>query len=270
MLIVDVRNDLSKNSLNLIRSMGVVVVVIDDASDRRLAADLAFYPPVPQIETLDWSDFSGQLFVGWDWIILRPQFTWSSRAIRSISSQKPAESDSAFTLLITMGGSDPDFLTLMAIDAIERIELNVRVVLVVGGGFVHWAKLNERLSSATKSYDIRTDVADMASVMAEADLAVASFGVTAYELAAMGVPAIYLCLTEDHAISAEIFSDMGIAKSLGSHEINSSESVANAIIKLLSDVRLLNHMSSVGMRSVDGNGSKRIAERCVHYAKLNY
>ena len=41
---------------------------------------------------------------------------------------------------------------------------------------------------------------------ASADLAVASFGVTAYELAAVGVPAVYLCLTDDHAESAEAFS----------------------------------------------------------------
>ena len=55
----------------------------------------------------------------------------------------------------------------------------------------------------------------MSDIMAEADLAVASFGVTAYELAAMGVPAIYLCLTEDHEQSALMFQDSGLGLSLG-------------------------------------------------------
>jgi spore coat polysaccharide biosynthesis protein SpsF len=38
----------------------------------------------------------------------------------------------------------------------------------------------------------------------------AAFGVTAYELAAFGVPAIYLSLTQDHALSASAFEQDGM------------------------------------------------------------
>ena len=46
---------------------------------------------------------------------------------------------------------------------------------------------------------------DLAIAYASADLALCAFGVTAYELAAFGVPALYLGLTEDHARSAGAF-----------------------------------------------------------------
>lgn len=55
------------------------------------------------------------------------------------------------------------------------------------------------LACTHRCYDVREDAHDMPALMAQADLAIASFGVTAYELAARGVPAIYLCLTDDHA-----------------------------------------------------------------------
>lgn len=73
-LVADVRDALSRASLDAVRASGVRVVTIDDGSDRRLASDLAFYPPVPQVEELDWTGFGRQRFAGWDWVLLKPEF----------------------------------------------------------------------------------------------------------------------------------------------------------------------------------------------------
>ena len=44
--------------------------VIDDASERRLAADFAYYPPVPQAEALDWHGSACTVRIGWEWALL--------------------------------------------------------------------------------------------------------------------------------------------------------------------------------------------------------
>ena len=54
--------------------------------------------------------------------------------------------------------------------------------------------------------------------MSQSDFAVISFGQTAYELGALKVPAIYLCLTPDHQESSKLFVNKGIGISMGQFE----------------------------------------------------
>ena len=73
-LILDVRSDLATEALERWRSGGLFIATLDDPSDRRLETDLAFYPPVPQVRDFDWSGFTGELYIGWDWVVLRREF----------------------------------------------------------------------------------------------------------------------------------------------------------------------------------------------------
>ncbi|MEZ4483750.1 MAG: hypothetical protein R2864_03865 [Syntrophotaleaceae bacterium] len=76
----------------------LLVVVLDDSSDRRLAAaDLAFYPPVPQVAELDWSDFDGDCYAGWEWIPLRSGF---DRKLPQPANQMPPLVTMAAILLV--------------------------------------------------------------------------------------------------------------------------------------------------------------------------
>ena len=105
----------------------------------------------------------------------------------------------------------------------------------------------------------------MPGLMAEADLAVASFGVTAYELAAMGVPAVYLCVTEDHAESASAFveADMAVCLSRFSHA--TEPMLAEAVRRLLSDASRRVQMADLARRRVDGRGVERITRSVLDY-----
>ena len=260
-LILDVRTDLASAAVNSIRASGVLIVTIDDASERRLLADLAFYPPVPQVERLDWTGFTGQRFVGWDWVLLRPQFAEVAQRARERKSElqdDPPSTDGRRTLLVTMGGSDPAGLTLMAVEAIEKIDGDFRVLVVIGGGFVHDAALAEWLAKAKRSYEICRNVADMAALMAEVDLAVTSFGVTAYELAAIGVPAVYLCLTEDHAESARALERAGYGISLGFNNPNSAIKIIEIIGSLAA--KKVEDFNGAAREKIDGLGAKRIVQ----------
>jgi spore coat polysaccharide biosynthesis predicted glycosyltransferase SpsG len=261
-LVLDVRTDLASSAIHSIRASGVLIVTIDDPSERRLLADLAFYPPIPQAESLDWTGFTGKRFVGWDWVLLRPQFAEAARRARSREAESIADSSSAdrqLTLMATMGGSDPAGLTLMALEAIEHLDGDLRVLVVVGSGFMHESALADWLTTAKRTYEICRNVANMASLMAEVDLAVASFGVTAYELAVMGVPSVYLCLTDDHAESATIFSEAGIGVSLGNHKKVSVDMLTAAIADLYLSNVTISALSENKVEIPDGLGAIRLA-----------
>ncbi len=216
-LVLDVRTDLSVDAIQHIRATGVLIVIIDDGSERRLAADLAFYPPVPQVERLDWTGFTGKRFVGWEWVLLRPEFARLRQRMDRQRADGETETNAPqpLNILVTMGGSDPARFTLMALKALDQIEQDIQVEVVLGSGYMHEAALQRWLAQARRNYEIRRDVQNMPAVMAEADLAIASFGTTAYELAVMGVPSILYSLSEDHEISAKAFVQAGFGISLG-------------------------------------------------------
>lgn len=259
-LVLDVRDDLLVALLRTLRRDQVVIATIDDPTDRRIAADLAFYPPVPQLETLDWTGFEGTLYAGWDWVILRPEFAaHSARHALTVRSENKARRH----ILVTMGGSDPAGLTLAALRSIDLIEEELRVSVVLGPGFMRRAELDEFMRSARRSYQEIWDVPCMAILMANADVAVASFGVTAYELAAMGVPAVHLCLTDDHSRSASALADAGAAINMGVASNVSTTALSETIAGLLEDDLRRLKMAECGRACLDGLGSVRVSNAIV-------
>jgi UDP-2,4-diacetamido-2,4,6-trideoxy-beta-L-altropyranose hydrolase len=255
-LVVDVRDDLSKAALESLAGKGTVIAVLDDLSDRRWAADLAFYPPVPQVRGVVWSGFRGRFCVGWEWIVLRSQF----------AEPFPPRDTSKCSLLVAMGGSDPAGLTLKAVRALDRLDEEFESVIIVGAGFCHWQALGDLLSQTRRRFTVREDVSEMSAAMAQADLAVCSFGMTSYELAAMGVPAVCVCLTEDHAESASALVAAGMGISVGINDQDTGTRLAAAVEGLLVDKNARAQMSLWARELVDGRGASRIAEMLVSTA----
>ena len=158
-----------------------------------------------------------------------------------------------------MGSSDPAGLTLKAVKALDLVNGEFDAVVALGPAFRHHEELTNLLANTRFSCRVCQNCGSLPALMAEADLAVASFGVTAYELAAMGVPAIYLCLTEDHAKSASAFEEAGISTSLGVHNCVSEYNLAIAISELLNNKMGRIFKAKQCKKLIDGQGSKRIA-----------
>jgi len=249
-LILDIRTDLAAHWLAQYRE-SCLVVSLDDPSPRRLQADLVFYPPVPQVSEMDWTDGQGEWLAGWEWLLLRPEFGHLRHAARI--EQK--------TLLVAMGGSDPAALTILTLQALAQLPLaDWRINVVLGAGFSHEEALQQQLASAPFPCDLLRDVKDMASLMARADFAVASFGLTAYELAAARVPAILLSLSPDHAASASAIARVGGAISLGDYRSIDVKTLGEAINDLIRHPQKRETMRENLQGLVDGRGAERIAE----------
>jgi spore coat polysaccharide biosynthesis predicted glycosyltransferase SpsG len=260
-LVLDFRNGLSPEAVRDWRKQGVVMATIDDPEDKRLACDLFFSPPVPQVSRMSWEGFSGTKHVGWEWVLLRKQFANNGTA--RPSNARPV-------VLVTMGGSDPAGLTLKAVKALDSLDEEFEAVVILGSAFCHDEVLKTILSSARRKFEIRRNVPDMAAAMVGADLAVASFAVTAYELASQGVPGIYLCLSDDHAESASAFVDAGIGLSLGKHDGVSESHLSAVIQELLQAPERRRQMSHRARKLADGLGAARIACAIVQNLKIKH
>jgi spore coat polysaccharide biosynthesis protein SpsF len=249
-IVLDVRDDLTLEDVRAIRlRTGAGIAVIDDASDKRLAADDVFYPPVAKVRSLSWPGFAGHVHTGWEWALLRPEFAAEPDRVH----REPP------TVLVSMGGSDPAGLTIKAVRALALVERPIECAVLLGSGFCHDASLAAALDGFPhRCLTVRDG--DVRAQMVAADLGVLSFGVTAYEAAACALPAVHLCLTDDHALSSSAFVEAGLAVSLGLAEAVPEARVAEVVDELLADTERRRLMGEQARRLVDGKGAGRIAE----------
>ncbi len=248
LLLLDCREGPSREELSRLAARVRLTAVVDDASERRLAADFAYYPPVPQAETLDWSGSHCEPRIGWEWSLLGANQTAAARP----QAGRP-------TLLVTMGGSDPLGLTLRSARALAKLDPVFRARFVIGPGVENRSTVARQIVALRSNFETIEGADDLATEFARADLALAAFGVTAYELAAFGVPALYLCLSTDHALSASAFEQAGIGASLGVAEAVLDETISHGVSSLLNDASRRREMRVAGLMTIDGGGPARIA-----------
>lgn len=247
-VIFDTRVPGGAGAVAAMRRAGRLTAVIDDSSDRRLETDLAFYPPVPQAAALEWRGARTQRVTGWDWAVLAA----------APLGRRPRSANERLNVLITMGGSDPRRQTLTAARAACAVIGTHSLTVALGPDISDRTQLLKDLAHLPGPISIVQDTDDLRPLMAKADVAIATFGVTAYELAAHGVPALYLSLTPDHALSARAFVEAGLGRLIGPAGCGEA-AMSEALRDLLACNATRLEMSAAGLRLVDGRGAARIA-----------
>lgn len=179
-----------------------------------------------------------ELMLGNKYIILRDEF----RNLKKKEIKKNIEN-----IMITLGAGDNDNVTEVIIKSFAKLK-KVVLHIVVGPAFKYMESLKKYQSSNVKLYFN----ANMAKIMKECDLAVASCGTTLYELAAMGIPTIGLVVAENQTLAAKTMDAKGIIK------YSNLQNLYEDIAHLSYEKR--KYMSFNGSNIVDGMGVNRIVE----------
>lgn len=258
-VLFDIRTDLPSSVLAQLRRRGIATVTLDDASARRLEADLAVLPPTPFVQGLDWTGFRGEALIGWAWQVL---------AAAPVQRHSPPDGDGPLSLLVTMGGADPAGLTSRAARVLLPLARCIMPVFVIGPAFAQPVALRTELRELWPNVDIAIRPETLAPLMAEADLALVTYGVTAQELAACGVPALYLGLTGDHVHSAEALAATGAGICLGRHDALGDAALREAVAGLIGDPARRRAMALAGPKAIDGLGADRIAARIAELIRI--
>ncbi len=251
LLVLDGREGPSRAELENLKQRVAVTAVIDDANHRRLAADYAYYPPVPQALALDWTGACTHVRVGWEWALTGLNPNTAHRA-PPVKATRP-------TVLVAMGGTDPKGLTVRAAQALMPLDSLIRVRFVIGAGMKDADKVARMVVGMRDNYETVEGANDLSVEYTNADVALCAFGVSAYELAAYGTPAIYLGLSEDHATSASAFAEAGMGVSLGVADKADDTDIVRAVRELLQKPRARRAMRDAGLTRIDGRGACRVA-----------
>ncbi|HEY7558920.1 MAG TPA: UDP-2,4-diacetamido-2,4,6-trideoxy-beta-L-altropyranose hydrolase [Candidatus Binatia bacterium] len=202
-------------------------------------------------------------------ILLGPEYALLRREFIFWRSRLHTVPETARKILVTLGGSDPDNVTLKVIQALRRLETGrLQIRVVAGPANPHIDELNDASAAFPGRLEFLTAVSDMAPLMAWADLAVTAAGSTCWELACLGLPAVSLVIAANQRALAGELGAAGVVINLGWHAEVSVERLANAVDGLLfSSFRRL-RMGQRGRALVDGKGVERVVSVLLKRASM--
>ncbi|MCP4668342.1 MAG: UDP-2,4-diacetamido-2,4,6-trideoxy-beta-L-altropyranose hydrolase [Deltaproteobacteria bacterium] len=184
--------------------------------------------------------------------LLRREFLKHKDRSREISKK-------AKKVLVTLGGADPENVTLKVIQGLNQLnDKGIEVKIVVGPSNPNIQSLWKELSLSTFSFELLTSTNEMPDLMAWADIAVSGGGTTCWELAFMGVPTLVITIAENQKAVGLGLQSAGAAIDLGESDTIDIANFAMILNELLFDFARRDEISINAMRLVDGKGTNRL------------
>jgi UDP-2,4-diacetamido-2,4,6-trideoxy-beta-L-altropyranose hydrolase len=210
-----------------------------------------------------------KLLLGSDYTLLRKEFLSWQKWEREI---KPY----ANKILITMGGSDPDNVTLKVIQSLALIfdppqpplvRGELEIITIIGGSNPHFEYLKTYCDALPINIILKQNVEDMPELMAWADIAICAGGSTNWELAFMGLPSIVITIADNQKEIAQNLAQMGLIISLGWWKNVTIETIKKVILNLIQDKKKREKMSYLGIQLIDGRGCDRLFQAMIYKNK---
>jgi spore coat polysaccharide biosynthesis predicted glycosyltransferase SpsG/RimJ/RimL family protein N-acetyltransferase len=187
--------------------------------------------------------------------LLRPEFEQERQRLRG-------RNGSVRRILIFFGGSDSTNETAKALEAMRLLNRpEIAVDVVVGGGNPHKDRVKV-LCGALPNARFYCQVANMAELMANADLAIGAGGSTTWERFCLELPSLVVAVAPNQEPVAEKAAAEGRLLYLGKSDEVTAESISQAVGTLLQAHGWLNFLAKSSSELVDGRGVERVV-RCL-------
>jgi UDP-2,4-diacetamido-2,4,6-trideoxy-beta-L-altropyranose hydrolase len=228
---------------------GLKLAVIDDLADRAHVCELLVDPGYGRVET-DYRNLvtpGAEMLLGPDYALLRPEFAQARSA--ALNRRKGAFGHRA---LVSLGLTDVGGTTARVARLLAGL-VPMDVVLGAGAPSLDAVRL---LPGVT----VYVDAANMAELMAQANIAVGAGGSSTWERACLGLPSISLILADNQAAMTRRMDDDGIVIALDPRDEGFDQRLVTAVERLFSDVELRCQLTHRAAHLCDGLGAARVAD----------
>lgn len=237
-------------------SGGIPVAVIDDRGEFPPGTALGICgaieaPPLPT---------EGTVLAGPHYAVISPEFA-ARRRVRDGAARR---------LLVTFGGSDPADLTLAAMRELVALGEFPATDVLTGPGYAADGALAELAGAATCPVRRLRNAASLAALLPDYDLAVCAAGVTAYEMAANGLPAVLVPSIGHERAAAAAFDRQGCARSCDPSGTDWGPVFRRTLTDLIGSPAIRHRMSVRGPEVVDGRGGVRVAAALARKLRVEF
>ena len=198
-------------------------------------------------------------------LLLGPKYSLLRDEFRFNRTNTKVRGDRLRRILVSMGGTDPDNVTMKVIRALKLLNLeDIFVDVVVGSSNPNKTEIKQAIADEPHFF-YHEQVQNMAELMKRADLAVGAGGSTSWERCCMGLPTLVINIAENQQDISESLACVGAIVNLGDAENITVEKIAQSITSYFENPVRLKKMSEIGMNLVDGMGAQRVAEEVQIY-----
>lgn len=203
------------------------------------------------------------MLLGKDYMLLRDEFSHyraQAKTQRDQRSEQLGHHSSNVHIMISMGGSDPDNLSQVALLALERLHItmpNIQVSLIISSQSIHLTSL-QHLCNRLTWCTLIIDSKHMASQMIRADIAIGASGSTAWERCCLGLPCLTTINAENQLLIAKNLNDSGATINLGWYKDISSSMIYDKIEQLILHPKKYQMMVENCFNVCDGLGAQRV------------
>lgn len=170
-------------------------------------------------------------------------------------------------VLITCGGSDPNLFTTEIIKSLDLLKSSISIRVIIGPLFstLNREAINLQAKKSIHQIKLIENEESLYQHFLWSDLVISSSGLTKYEIAATGTPALLFSIDKDNFEINKYFSDKGICKD---HGIGiDKQKMYSQVKKILNSEYIRKKLSHKSFDLIDGNGCIRIVRRLTEIIK---
>lgn len=259
---------------NLLSARSIACLLVDSYfATSRYLSDLKKICRVAYLDDLQAFDYPVDLIINYD-IIVDKSFYRSARKVLCGGSYTPLREQFSLCpyhlweqvrdVFLSTGGTDPFNISCGLLQKMRTSPQwqNVNFHVLTGPMHAHRADLST-LSAQDGRIILHQNVTDMASLMAQCDLAISAAGTTLYELCAVGVPSVSYSMADNQIPGAKAFDQAGLIPWIGDIRNNPAffETACEKMLSLARDHNARKEQSTRMRMAIDGAGADRIAEQ---------
>lgn len=164
------------------------------------------------------------------------------------------------TVFVYFGGSDPQNMTGLALDALSRPEFrHLKVDVVVGANNPNRKELFAQVV-ARGGVQIFGMLPNLAGLMMQADLAIGAGGTTTWERMCLGLPSVVISIADNQSLGAKALARAGLIDYAGTTQTVTADILTRLIALRISKPSDLVENSNLIQLHVDGLGAFRVSE----------
>jgi UDP-2,4-diacetamido-2,4,6-trideoxy-beta-L-altropyranose hydrolase len=193
--------------------------------------------------------------IGPNYALLHPKYAkYASKLTRNNNQIKK--------IFIFFGGSDPDNMTLLTLQALSCLELrDIDLDIVIGANNPFRSSIeyyaNQRMR--TKIYG---ELPHLAELMSEADMAIGAGGTTALERMVLGLPSLVITIAENQVPVSKLLNEIGAIRLVGNSKNVDIETIKTVTYDEITSKGYLN-LSKKSRTLCDGNGVFRVRDEII-------
>jgi UDP-2,4-diacetamido-2,4,6-trideoxy-beta-L-altropyranose hydrolase len=233
-----------------IRENGYKLLVIDDMAHLdHYHADILLNQNINASSLHYPCDRNTVKLLGSEYVLFRREFLKYKNLKRGIP-------DKAKNILVTMGGADPENMTLKIIRALNRLsDSDLEIKIIVGPANPNRNTLKKEIRHLSCTFHLSSSVCNsMPELLKWADLSVICAGGTLWECLFMGCPLISFSGNKAHYSVLQSLHEQGIVQHIGYFLNSECDRISESIRHVSTAPDSRRNMIRKGRKIIDGNG----------------